>query len=312
MNDKQTSDDWPFYIYSNYLKKKYGCTVYRVAVDAGFSCPNRGPDRDAPGCTYCDECGSRAPYVGDKTALYDQITGALSFLRQRYQAQGFILYFQAFSNTFAPARKLRSIYDYGLSLAAFKELIVSTRPDCVDADIAALLASYKNQKRDVWVELGLQSAHNSTLNRINRGHTVEDFLTAYKLLRHYDLKIAVHLIFGLPGETETEITETIKLVASLKPAGIKIHNLHIPYNSMLFNQYLCGEITVPGSERHLEYVIKALGLLPPSTVIMRLTCDTPSSRLAAPKNFMVKQQFYALLKSEMLKRNLYQGSAYNN
>ncbi len=311
MDVKYKSNDWPFNIYSNYLKKKYGCTVYRVAVDAGFSCPNRGDKRDTPGCTYCDEYGSQAPYTGNTTALYDQIIGALSFLKQRYQAEGFILYFQAFSNTFAPVQVLKSIYDYGLSLAPFKELVVSTRPDCIDAEKAALLASYKNQERDVWVELGLQSAHNSTLNLIKRGHTVEDFITAFKLLKHNNLKIAVHVIFGLPGETRTEITETIKLVASLKPDGIKIHNLHIPYNTTMYTQYLRGEITVPSSKRHLEYVIRALPLLPPAMVILRLTCDTPASRLAAPKNFLAKQQFYTLLKNEMLARKVYQGSAYH-
>jgi radical SAM protein (TIGR01212 family) len=303
-------NEWPFNIYSNYLKKKYGCTVYRVAVDAGFSCPHRGEDRRAPGCSYCDEYGSRAPYLGDTSALHDQITGALSFLKQRYRAQGFILYFQAFSNTFAPVKVLKSIYDYGLGLAPFKELVVSTRPDCIDAEIAVLLKSYKNEQRDVWVELGLQSAHNNTLKMINRGHTVEAFLHAYELLKGFDIKIAVHVIFGLPGENQTEILATIKLVASLKPDGIKIHNLHIPYHTNMFTQYLRGEITVPCPKTHLEYVINALSLLPPSTVILRLTCDTPAARLAAPKNFITKQQFFTWLKKEMLTRDIHQGSRY--
>ena len=310
MVDKNKGLDWTFNSYSRYLKQKYGCPVYRVAVDAGFSCPHRGEKREKAGCIYCDEYGSRAPYLGGRASLHDQITDTLSFLRERYKAKEFILYFQAFSNTYAPVEELKSIYDYGLSLAPFKELIISTRPDCVDDEKAALLASYKTAERDVWVELGLQSAHDATLKLINRGHTVDDFVRTYKLLKEYRLKLTIHLIFGLPGEGMKEIMETIRFITVLKPDGIKIHNLHIPYHTELYAQYRRGEITVPSSEKHLEYVIKALLLLPPSTIIMRLTCDTPILRLAVPQIFLSKQEFFALLRKEMFSRNLHQGDEY--
>jgi radical SAM protein (TIGR01212 family) len=300
----------PFNNYSRYLKQKYGCSVYRVAVDAGFSCPHRGIRREKAGCTFCDQYGSRAPYLQEKTSLREQITGTLAFLTERYQAKEFILYFQAFSNTNAPVEKLRSIYDEGLALAPFKELIVSTRPDCIDEEKAALLAAYQNKERDVWVELGLQSAHDTTLKLINRGHTAEDFVEAFKLLKKYRLKVTAHLIFGLPGEGMKEIVETVKFIAALKPDGLKIHNLHLLYNSELFSQYEQGEISIPCSKTHMEYVIKALALLPPSTVIMRLTCDTPRSRLAAPRVFLSKQEFNALLLKEMLSREIHQGDEY--
>ncbi len=301
----------PFNPYGRYLKQKYAATVYRVGVDAGFSCPNRGPDRAADGCAYCDEYGSRAPYLGNTTRLAEQICGSLHFLRRRYNALYFILYFQAFSNTYAPVRELKHIYDFGLSLAPFKELIVSTRPDCIDEQKAALLASYRHEGRDVWVELGLQSSHDCTLRRINRGHSVKDFINAYSLLKKYNLKIAVHLIFGLPGENREQIMKTVRFTAGLRPDGVKIHNLHIPYHTALYSQYLLGEITAPGTDTHLEYVIRALSLLPPSTIIMRLTCDTPAARLATPSRFLAKQGFYELVKREMLRRGIYQGSAYN-
>ena len=186
--------------YSRYLRELYGHKVYRVSVDAGLTCPNRGPDRRRPGCTYCDERGSRAPYLARTAELREQVDGALRFLRARYAPQDFILYFQAFSGTAASVMVLKALYDGGLCCGNFRELIVSTRPDCVDREKAELLASYRERGLDVWVELGLQSAHDRTLQRINRGHSVACFADAYGILAEQGIKIAVHLILGLPRE----------------------------------------------------------------------------------------------------------------
>jgi len=300
----------PINLYSRYLRQRYGCRVYRVAVDAGFSCPNRVGCRENVRCTYCDEQGSRAPYLGGVGGLRAQVEEGIRFLRKRYGAELFMLYLQAFTNTFAPVDKLRSTYDYLLNLASFKELIVSTRPDCVSEEVAELLGEYREPERDVWVELGLQSASDATLRRIRRGHTVRDFLEAYRLLKRFELKVAVHVIFGLPGESRKDIMRTVELVASQQADGIKIHNLHVPHGTEMFEEYLMGELTVPSSRRHLEYTISAIERLPRETVVMRLTCDTPRDRLAAPKRFWEKAHFFELLKSEMGQRNTYQGRLY--
>jgi radical SAM protein (TIGR01212 family) len=316
----------PFFSYSTYLKQKYGRSVYRVAVDAGFSCPNRGPDRSSPGCLYCDERGSRAPYldyapseerrnaeagmVDWRQDLQQQIDRARGFLHNRYGADLYILYFQAFSGTHAPVDRLRRIYDFGLRCAPFRELAVSTRPDCIDQVKAELLASYRRKDFDVWVELGLQSAIEQSLRRINRGHTVEDFDRAFLICRAAGLKVTVHLIFGLPGEDLTEIRRTIDYVAGLRPEGVKFHNLHIPTGCPLYAEYLGGELSVPCAARHLEYTIAALERLPPDTVIMRLTCDTPEQLLAAPRGFPGKARFLSRLRREMENRNTRQGRLY--
>ncbi|HEQ71744.1 MAG TPA: radical SAM protein, partial [Spirochaetia bacterium] len=206
-----------YHTYARYLRERYETTVYRIAVDAGFSCPHRGPDRRGPGCSFCGDEGARAPYLtaaagrvsssspsGAPVPLEEQIRHAAAFLRRRYRATRFLLYFQAFSGTNAPPAVLRSTYDRGLACLPFQELIVSTRPDCVDREKVALLASYRTTERDVWVELGAQSLQEHTLVRINRGHTVKDFYAAYSILKEYGLKTAVHLIFGLPGESRTD------------------------------------------------------------------------------------------------------------
>jgi len=240
--------------------------------------------------------------------LRNQIERGVEFLSHRYGAALYILYFQAFSGTFAPVARLRRIYDFALGCAAFRELAVSTRPDCIDREKAALLASYRSESFDVWVELGLQSANEQTLKRINRGHTVAEFDEAFRLCRRAGLKLSVHLIFGLPGEGASEIRRTIDYVAGLAPEGVKIHNLHLPTGCPLYTEYLSGELAVPCAERHLEYTIEALERLPPDTVIMRLTCDTPSRLLAAPLHFPPKARFLAQLREQMQARGSRQGN----
>lgn len=322
MMGMQTS---PFYRYSRYLKEKYGHSVYRIAVDAGFTCPHRGADGSG-GCTFCDEVGSRAVYqeevinnsrillrrggrVDEKRLemVRRQIERGQEFLRRRYGARSFILYFQAFTNTFAPPGELKKLYDFSLGQGKFDELIVSTRPDCISRAHAELLAGYKREDRDVWVELGLQSAHDTTLRRVHREHSVERFDRARRLLKEAGLKVSIHLIFGLPGESRPEIMGTVDHVASLEPEAVKIHNVNVVEGTVLAEEYRAGEYVPPADTRHLEYVIEALQRLPPSTIIQRLTCDTVEERLAAPIDFMAKSRFYQLLDSEMQRRGVFQG-----
>jgi radical SAM protein (TIGR01212 family) len=306
--------------YAEYLRSKYGASAYRVAVDAGFGCPNRGPDRRQPGCLYCDERGALAPYQeavspGGLPATMEarlawirrQVERGTAFLRRRYGAEIFLLYLQAFSGTHAPPAELEAVYDYALACGEFRELIVSTRPDCVDRERAELLAGYRRRGLEVWVELGLQSGCDATLTRIRRGHTVADFIRAFGLLRTAGVRLAVHLIFGLPGEELKQILETVRLVAGLEPEGVKIHNLHVPHESPLAAEHLAGELAVPCAARHLEYVVRALELLPPRTLILRLTCDTPRARLAAPRGFPPKAAFYREIRAALEARGSRQG-----
>ncbi len=308
--------------YAEYLRARYGVPAYRVAVDAGFGCPNRGLDRETnrarPGCLYCDERGALAPYQGEVAgaaggagqrmdSIRGQIEQGTAFLRRRYGAQIFLLYLQAFSNTHAPAAELKEVYDFALGCGEFRELIVSTRPDCVDPERAGLLASYRQRGLEVWVELGLQSGCDATLARVRRGHTVEDFTRAFGLLRASGVRLAVHLIFGLPGEGLEQILDTVRLVAGLEPEGVKIHNLHVPRASPLAAEHLAGELAVPCAARHLEYVVRALELLPPRTLVLRLTCDTPRARLAAPLGFTPKAAFYRQVRSALAARASRQG-----
>lgn len=329
-----------FYSYNRYLKEKYGKPAYRVAVDGGFSCPNRNAGGSG-GCTYCDELGAIATYqrIGEAGAAYEkriieggfelsgsrtatmdhrkekvrqQVKDGITFLQRRYRAEYFLLYFQAFTGTYGPVNELKELYDFALSLAPFKELIVSTRPDCITPAVADLFRSYREKELDVWVELGLQSAHDHTLARINRGHSKRDFERAFSLLKSRELKITVHLIFGLPGENRKEIMETIDYIASIEPEGVKIHNLHIPIRTALYKEYRMGELTVPSGDRHLSYTIEALERLSPGIIIHRLTCDTPDHRLGAPRIFFKKGSFLNILRNRMEKMGSFQGKCFKS
>ena len=327
----------PYRTYKTYLTRKYGASAYRIGVDGGFSCPNRTPD-GLGGCTYCDDTGAIAVYHRQKEAgeaqksysngspgigvksyyqykplvkrkeyIKMQIEQAKKFLETRYRAQLFLLYFQAFSSTFDEVFVLKELYDYALSLMEFKELIVSTRPDCLDIEKIRLLASYREKVGDVWVELGLQTSVNATLERINRGHTVEKFVEIFRILRSNGIKISVHVILGLPGESYAEIARTADLITELHPESVKIHNLHIPDNTHMLKEYLHGELLVPSTARHLSYTTCLLERIPDDIIIQRLTCDTPSHRLAAPRVFQKKGAFISQLGKKMSTNNNYQG-----
>jgi radical SAM protein (TIGR01212 family) len=297
----------PWRAYSAYLRERHGCKVYRIAVDAGFSCPNRGGSRFGRGCTFCADHGARAPYLGEAPDLECQVRRSIAFLRRRYGAEAFILFFQAYSNTNAPVERLRRIYDEGLALERFRGMNVATRPDCIDAARADLLASYQRHGLEVWCELGLQSANDETLRRISRGHTWEDFRRAHRLLKERGVRAAAHLIFGLPGEGRAEIMATVDALAALGIDGVKLHNLHIPVGTAMAREYAAGEITAPTAERHRDYVVEAIERLPPETVIMRIQCDTQRAALAAPRYFWDKARFAEQVAARMRERGTYQG-----
>ncbi|MBI9098984.1 MAG: TIGR01212 family radical SAM protein [Spirochaetaceae bacterium] len=306
-------DREPFLNYSRYLQRKYGKTAYRVSIDGGFSCPNRGESRDNPGCTYCSSYGARSAYIGEtESNIKNQIERNLNLLKSRYNAQIFMLYFQAYSSTWAPVDELKTLYDYSLSLGDFRELIVSTRPDCLSEEICEFLTSYKSDNFEVWIELGLQSSSDVTLERINRGHTRAQFEEAFNLLRSYGLKIVVHLIFGLPGENHNMIMDTVTYAASLRPEGVKFHNLHIPDKTEMHDELMAGEMAIPSSSGHVRYLADAIERFHRDTIIMRLTTDTPRQRHLIPGYMLDKTIIYNRVREELLKRGTKQGVYFPN
>ena len=300
----------PFYSYSEYLQKKYGTKVYRIAVDGGFSCPNRGCGRAGGGCIYCSQQGSRASYLDKAKAIEEQIKRGIAFTKRRYKAEEFLLYFQAYSNTFDTTANLKKTYDAALALHPFRELIVATRPDCIDPAKADLLASYIRKDFDVWVELGLQSARDATLVRIHRGHTAAQYKEAFDILHDRGIKVATHLILGLPGESQSDMLASVDFVNALHPEAVKLHDLNITYNTELYDEYLKGEVTAPSRELYMEYLISVIEHMRSDIILMRLTCDTYEADRAAPRRYMAKGNIYAQLQKELTTRHTWQGRLY--
>ncbi len=299
-----------YYKFSKYLKLRFGERVHKVSVDAGFSCPNRDGKISKAGCIYCDNRGfsfySRVP----SRSLQFQIEEGMNYGRKRFKAGKFIIYFQANTNTYAKPDILKEKYDI---IKKFKDIVgiaIGTRPDCVNEEILALIDSYSSQY-EVWMEYGLQSVHPQTLEFINRGHTYEQFLGAIKATREKkDIKICVHIILGLPGETKQMILETAKALALLKVDGVKIHPLHIIKGTKLEEMFRQGLYTPLKFEEYLDLVVEFLEYLWPETVIQRITADCSRDFLVEPLWLLERDRLLEKTENTLEQRNTFQGKFY--
>ncbi|HUX06955.1 MAG TPA: TIGR01212 family radical SAM protein [Acidobacteriota bacterium] len=288
-----------------YLKERFERKVWKISIDAGMTCPNRDGTISRKGCTYCvREAHFKGPQFSYVPA---QIALGIERLRARRKADRFIAYFQPGTNTFAPTEELRLVFD---SIRGFRHIVglaVGTRPDCAGNSVLDLLSGYSSDYK-VWLELGLQSAHDATLDALNRGHGVSAFLDAYRRARGHPLRIVVHLIFGLPGEGREEIMETVRLVAGLRPDGIKIHPLQILHGTELADSYELGGFELLPREEYISIVADALEILPPETTIHRLTAEAPPDLLIAPDWCSRKQSLLDDIEAELQRRGTRQGS----
>jgi radical SAM protein (TIGR01212 family) len=265
--------------YGTYLKNRHGCKVYRIGLDAGFSCPNR--EGSSGGCVYCDGSGARSPYTDPEESVEKQLSARIGKIRSKDRGAKFIAYFQAFTNTYAPVKKLKTIYD---KITGFEDIVgisIGTRPDCVDGEKMDLIASYKD-RYDVWIEYGLQSIHDKTLRALNRGHKFADFLKALDLAKESGINVCAHVILGLPGETKEDMIETAKKISEFKVDGVKIHLLHILKGSALEKQYEDGNVRLMERDEYAEIVCDFLEHLNPYTVVQRLTGEGDRDSHIAP------------------------------
>ena len=299
-----------YHAYDYHLNQKYNAKVAKIALNAGFSCPHLA--REGRGCIYCDKKYRNAP--GDLLSgreIVEQFEENKKLLAKKWKNSKYIAYFQAGSNTYAPLEKLREVYGSVLGMDDLVGIDVATRPDCINAEIAAHLAEL-SQKTDITVELGLQSRHDATAKLINRGYALDVFEKAYKILSDFSIPATVHIINSLPGETREMMIETAKYISSLSPLplGVKIHMLYAAKNTELCELYQKepGKIKLLSKEEYIETVISQLEVLPPQIVIMRLTGDPETGKEEtvppwAQKKFAVIND----IDKQMEKRGTYQG-----
>jgi uncharacterized protein len=294
-------------LFSEHLKNLFGGRVHKISVDAGFSCPNRGGTRELPGCLFCDPGGSGAVGIDRGFPVAEQIERGKQIMIRKYKAKSFLAYFQPFSNTYAPVERLREVYDEALGVTGVVGLAVGTRPDCLPAEVLDLLAEY-HRRTYFWLELGLQSIHDSTLDFLHRGHDYATFLEAYAAAKKRGLRVCAHIILGLPGEGRKEMLETAAEMARLKLDGIKIHLLHVLKGTPLGDFYEKGEVRVLKQADYVDLAVDFLERLHPETLIHRLTGDGPREMLLAPLWSLNKWEVLNAIDDELTRRGTRQGS----
>jgi len=298
-----------YYTLNEFLKSKFGEKVKKIPLDAGLTCPNRDGTKGYGGCIYCDPKGSGTGLYKQGKSLEEQIKFFLEIFKKK-KFNKFIAYFQSFCNTYAPVETLKKIYDVVYLDSSIVGLAIGTRPDCINKEIVNLLKSYQEKGYFLWIELGLQSIYNQTLKLINRGHTFEDFMEAYHLLKTNEIPVVVHIIFGLPGETREMMLETVKILAKLRVDGIKFHALYIVKGSKMEELYLSGKYTPLEMEYYAELVAEALTYLPPETVIHRLCSEAKPEDIVAPIWVTKKMEVINFIRKLMSEKGLYQGKNY--
>lgn len=303
-------EKYRYYPFSYFLKKNFPFKVHKISIHAGFTCPNRDGLVGAGGCTYCANESFSPNARKTIVPIKEQVEKGIEFMKRRYGAEKFIAYFQAFTNTYADVDILKCKYDEALANKDVIGLSIGTRPDCVTDEALDLVNSY-TEKYHVWIEYGLQSIHNRTLQLINRGHDYKAFEDA--VLRTKDktnIKICTHVILGLPGEDWDDIMETARTVSSIGLDAIKIHHLYIAKNTAMADEYLKGNIKTMNVEEYISLVCDFLERISPDIIIQRLVGDTHGNFLISPIWDLSKSEVFSAITEELKRRNSYQGSKY--
>lgn len=293
--------------FNNYLKNRFGHKVFRISLNAGFTCPNRDGSKSNLGCIYCSEKLS-GDFAGNKIDSFKvQFEEGLKLMNQKWEQGTYIAYLQAGTNTYSDINTLRNTYEEIISLHKDIEVLsIATRPDCINEEIVDLLDEI-NQKCEVWIELGFQTMHESTSILINKCYTNKDFEKAIKLLNDKNIKVIVHIINGLPNETKEMMIETTKYLNQFNLFGLKIHMLHIMKNTPLENIYQEKPFHILSLEEFVDITTTQLRYINTNTVIHRLTGDSPKELLIEP--FWTLKKFVVLneIDKHMRKYNIYQG-----
>jgi uncharacterized protein len=298
-----------YYDLKSFWRNKFACRVYKLQIDAGFTCPNRDGTVSTGGCIYCDGRGSRLRQAGPLPSVAEQVRAGKVHYRERRQATKFIAYFQTFTNTYGPCEKLKALYDEALAEEDVIGLSVGTRPDCVSDEVIQLLEGYAGE-RHVWLEFGLQSAREETLRFLNRGHGLASFTDAVRRTAGRGINICVHIIVGLPGETHADMLKTAEFLASLPIQGVKIHSLLVLEGTALGKLYGEGGIALMGHEEYVACVCDIIEVLPPEMVIQRLTADGYRDIFLAPAWAAKKMEVLNAIDAELMRRETWQGIRY--
>jgi len=259
-----------YHTFNEHMRERLGGKIFKVSLDAGFTCPNRDGKLGIAGCVYCSERGS-GDFAGDKRlSISGQFIEVKERMKKKWPNAQYIAYFQAYSNTYATVKRLREVYEEALAEEKVVGLSISTRPDCLPKDVLSYLVEL-NKKTYLWVELGLQSSHDRTLEWIGRGHDYAQFLKGFEQLHSREIRVCVHIILGLPGETKADMMETAQAVAKLPLEGIKIHLLHVLRGTPLATIFEHKPFDLMTKEEYVTLVVDILEILPPEVTVRQMT-----------------------------------------
>jgi radical SAM protein (TIGR01212 family) len=292
--------------YGAFLRRKFGCRVYKVSVDAGFTCPNRDGTLGTGGCTYCSNQSFLPPSANRNLPLHRQIDDGAEYLRRRYRAEKFIVYFQPFSNTHAPLDRLVPLYEEALSHEEVVGISIGTRADCVDEGKIAWLENLA-RRAFVVLEYGLESVYDRTLKLINRGHDFARFLEALKFTQNRGLSVAAHVILGFPWETRQEILDMAHVISGLSLDILKLHHLHVLRDTPLGLEYSMRPFPLPSLHEYVALVVDFLERLDPEVKVERLFGQAPAAQLLAPHWGKNRAQLRRAVEGELAARQTFQG-----
>ncbi|MEQ8173627.1 MAG: TIGR01212 family radical SAM protein [Syntrophomonadaceae bacterium] len=289
-----------------FLRQKFGHKVFKVSLDAGFSCPNRDGTLSTTGCLFCSARGS-GDFAGRRgSSLEEQFHEVKAFMHKKWPRAGYIAYFQAFTNTYAPPARLRKLYCQASNWEGVVGLAIATRPDCLSEEVLDVLQEV-GEKRYLWVELGLQSIHRKSAERFNLGYSFDNFLDALTRLKARGIESCVHLILGLPGEGRDDMMASALKAAGLPLNGLKLHLLHVMQGTPLGHIYQQKPFDTLSRDEYIELVVDILEILPKNMVIHRLTGDSPRQTLLEPQWSLNKWEVLNQIDRRLAERNTWQG-----
>lgn len=303
-------DNKRYHTWNYYLRNNFGEKVFKVSLNAGFTCPNLDGKISRGGCTYCSNSGSGDFAGNPANPLSEQFAEIKAMMHKKWPHAKYIAYFQAYTNTYAPLEVLKQKYEEALTFENVIGLSVSTRPDCLEDDVVDYLDEL-NKRTNLWVELGLQTIHDETSKIINRGHDYKTFLEGLKKLQDRNIKVVVHIINGLPGEDYDMMMETAKAVAKMNVDGVKIHLLHVIKNTALAKSLEKNEFSLMDRDEYINLVCDQLEIFPPEMVIHRLTGDGKRDELIGPMWSLKKWEILNDIDKTLKERDSYQGIYYN-
>lgn len=299
----------PIYSFGDYLKQRFPFRVHKVTVNADLGCPNRDGSKATGGCIYCNNKSFNPNRVSGTPDIEGQIEAGKRVVKKRTGAEKVLAYFQAYSNTYAPLAYLEELYERALKHPGVVGLVIGTRPDCVSPDVLDLLVRYQRQGHEIWLEYGLQSAHDETLKLINRGHGFAEYAETVQATRALGLPVCTHLILGLPGEDEGMMMESLERAIEVGTDGLKFHPLHIVRHTRLAHEWKKGGVPLLDQQAYVSMVCDMLARTPAGCAIHRLTGTASGDVLLAPAWCSLKWQVINAIYREMQGRGLTQGCA---